>query len=540
MRLHERIGAGTRLRGLAGTALSLLAGTSALGDVDLEFRSSAGAPAGRHFDGDADSWTWWTPKPSWTIDWTTGRNLADNTLQMQRHNTVTKFDFPGGVPAGKFASFSWPGIFGLRGSSVDTWANQNSSYVSGVADFTWAGHADTVLGTGPGARWQARVYGDDPFTMTQSDLDAAGIRGPLYDLFIPVGLESARFPGQRTGRVELSVAYDTAAVSYDLLRVLGDSSGVTVATQVAPVDVTFYRMGSLHAGPAVINDSVPITLAQLQAILESDLTDGELDQPVYVGLFVNDLVVPVEPLRGDILAQVRVESGLRGADAADGDPWRFLPWHVDFDRLDPGPLSEQSPWVRNHVDFLADAWVTDALADSIPNAIAVDTQFLSTDVTYPLEARLTEVFDSGARSLRFDCQVYVPSDYDAGPVGGSSLSLLDGNGEPLVELRIGQTHVESGNGSAPIVHDAFGELKVEFVRTAAGRYTVRTSYNREPIDVWVGSWTDETRIGGVRLHANEASVLYYDDFSFDLMMPEQVTTLDGIAPDDMIEVEIHP
>jgi len=284
---------------VAAFVLSLFPMHAAATVVSASSTIAAGRPADAQ---GSDSWRFSTPDATDTISYTSGLNVTDNIQHAQQaFGPEGKFNTGAGLPTGQnFTGFTDPDGPGPAGSTTKTYSWGSSGVWQFVGLWGTIYHADWTVGaegkkgTGAFPSWSATASAQDPWTYGSSDFANWGIMSSdqTYDLYFAVGLESATFSS--VGDMHLTLLYQTTSQMLDLLDIGIDSNGnVSVNSPISPSMLTFYRQTYLQEGPLESTASI-INTDGIKSLLKVDLADnGIIDNPLYLGLVLNDLSNPL-------------------------------------------------------------------------------------------------------------------------------------------------------------------------------------------------------------------------------------------------------
>lgn len=259
--------------------------------------------AGRPADAQgSESWWFSTPDATDTISYTSGLNVTDNIQHVkQPYGPEGKFNTGAGAPTGRnFTGFTDPEGPGPAGSTTKTYGWGDSSVKPNLPFWgnlyfaDWTVGAEGKKGTGAFPSWSATASAQDPWTYGSSDFANWGITSSdqRYDLYFAVGLDSATFSS--VGDMHLTLLYQTTSQMLDLLDIGIDSNGnVSVNSPVSPSTLTFYRQTYLQEGPLESIGSI-IDTDGIKSLLQGDFADnGIIDNPLYLGLVLNDISNPL-------------------------------------------------------------------------------------------------------------------------------------------------------------------------------------------------------------------------------------------------------
>ena len=203
-------------------------------------------------------------------------------------------------------------------------------------------------------------------------------------------------------------------------------------------------------------------------------------------------------------------------------------WADNFDSyLTDSELHGQGGWKGWGNDITYGATVTDNKAQSLPNSAAIVGQ---TDIVH-------EYSEANTGFWTYTAWQFIPNNYE----GASSFILLNAYDDLLTEVSwsvevvfdsASGTVYNNGKsgGSLPLVFGRFVELRVEIdlVNDEQSFY-----YGGDLL--YSGSWTGEVSDAGalnlaaVDLFANDASVVYYDDMSLTIAIPEVCDLVGDVA-----------
>ena len=283
--------------------------------------AGSGITAGRDAgDSGSASWIFTTPTTADTITWTSGDNFTDRKKFPKTTWTETKFDLP--RPTGRtFTGFTKQCGPGPSGSTTSKGGYGGSNSYSGSwgTDYVsaWSVFATGKLGPKGLLSWHSEATGDDPMYLFLSMLEDVDITAPTIDIFFGISLEDGGIPlgtnGKRNGEIGLKASYEDSSGTTDIIDISIDSSGATVTGSTSP---TFYTMSSLDEGPTEISANLT-SLASIQTLLNTDVSsDYSIDSPMYLGIVLEDVLLPTSNLSNGALAAVHVDSFVADADAA--------------------------------------------------------------------------------------------------------------------------------------------------------------------------------------------------------------------------------
>jgi FlgD Ig-like domain len=294
--------------------------TSAMG-------ATAKASSGRNGGKDAsaaghNTWRYSTPDEDDVITFKSGINRHDGTFVAQKTlGPYEKFTFPaGGGVAPKFNPGFDRTTVGQCGSEATSKNGANAATSTGEYWGTnyfcaWGCSAFGILGTvqpcANGPYWEAETTVEDPWMITPETLDSLEVTESNYDLYVPVGLDSAEYSAH--GLVELTASYETVSGSVTLLRI-ELSSGTPIVTNDGPAGLYFYRLTDPYEGPTENPDSLK-TLADIQSDLAADVSgDRFLDHPMYLGIVWQDIPVPTVDMDDSTDAVAKIHVNMRTMD----------------------------------------------------------------------------------------------------------------------------------------------------------------------------------------------------------------------------------
>lgn len=295
--------------------LSLLASLILYSSSQLQSATVATASAGGLFTtpptvttpGSA-TWRFSDPTATDNIKWSSGTNHADGQAFNHTIPPETKFTFTGVSPV-TIGGYAWKGFsfkdcssgITSAGSCASTSGTGGSTVTPGrvfsTDTATWTVKASGPLGTGIGASFDATAKGDDPWTVTASDL--LGLTDG-YSLFFASGLDSASFTSG--GSVGFDVMYSTASGSLDLLHVALDANGVSASVPNLS-GLSIFSVPSVGVDPSTISGTA-LSLAQIQGLFQSSLSGGNLVTPVTLGFLLSGLSIPTVDMGDGTFAHV--------------------------------------------------------------------------------------------------------------------------------------------------------------------------------------------------------------------------------------------
>jgi len=262
------------------------------------------------------SWRVVLPAPPSNIQWFVGdSNLAGAPLEsvdgMKIPNQIMgppQPYFPAGALGPVSAEFGGPAP---ENSYAENSGKGQSQVAGGVGTATWSATATGTLGTKAGASWHSFTTAKDPWGITASDFSS--VPSSTYDLFFMAGLTGADLDSADAG-LGVDVSYQTGAGTRDLLDVTADSSGVhaTIGT-IAGLEI--FLLSSPTESPSAITGA-PLSAAEIQSLLASLSTTGQLSSPVLFGFELNGLPIPTQNLGSGVVAWMNVDGIV--FDGADG------------------------------------------------------------------------------------------------------------------------------------------------------------------------------------------------------------------------------
>ncbi len=323
-----------------------------------------------------------------------------------------------------------------------------------------------------------------------------------------------------------TVAYETSgALVLDVQPVTftldpGEEIALTITASVlggAPLETLF---GAINLVPAVgvttrlpvvtVDYAEPPTISIDPTTLVSTQPAGIATQPLTIS---NLGGLPLEwELYDDGMPAITIQSE----------------WADNFDSyLTDSELHGQGGWKGWGNDITYGATVTDNKALSLPNSVAIVGQ---SDIVH-------EYVDANTGFWNYTAWQFIPNNYE----GASSFILLNAyddaqtNVSWSVEVVFDSASATVYNngasgGSLPLIYGRFVELRVEI-----DLVNDQQSFYYDGDLLYSGSWTNEVSAGGamnlaaVDLFANDASVVYYDDMSLTIALPE-VCDLVGDVP----------
>lgn len=268
------------------------------------------------------SWHFFNPSPADQITWTSGINHTDGTEHPKEIEGIEfKFQFPPN-PGDDFTGTIFTGFEDLDGGPAPARSEaitRGRGLSEGITGFfgTRAVARWTVTATGKlagrsGASWDSQASGEDPFALTSEAFES--VNEPFYDLFFEVGLTGGNISS--AGTIAFDVAYETSAVSRTLLHILLDATGARVSNDGSG-DVRLFLLSGFEEGPTEIAANLT-DLLSIESMLGSDIAvDLTLDNPMYLGILLEDLAVPTEDLGDGSLARLHVDLSVSDADVRD-------------------------------------------------------------------------------------------------------------------------------------------------------------------------------------------------------------------------------
>jgi hypothetical protein len=393
------------------------------------------------------------------------------------------------------------------------------------------------------------MRGFDPFNITPENLVEAGVTEAEYDIFVTAGLDAGTTMSS-TGEMRLDVFYETAEGAVNLLTLAADPDGVTAGNDDPP-DLRFYLLDALDEGPTE-NASNLITLEELRELLESDLLDGGIDAPLYVGIVWEDVPVPTVAMPGGSLAKLRIESSAADAGAALGGGCGSLmpPWIENFDSYIPGQgIIGQCGWTgfNNNPGF--DGIVNPFIAFSPPHSLDVQgsanlvRDFAGTDQgvwTFSTMQLIPPNFQSGGGQPQDGSYVVIFDDYQPNNFQHPAVVLqFDSNDGMLKALH--------GNGNQtvnlPYIVDQW--VPIDVVVDLENDHTA-VFYNQQLLTEYqwtAGAFGDgqgQPQISAVNLFARGSSSIFYDDMVFEPLAPPQCDGADANCDGVIDAFDIEP
>ena len=268
---------------------------------------------GKKRDDGSNSWRWVNPTDVDKIHWIDGNNRADaESVGPVTKPSETKFDHSDDEIAGKNYAQLNERLVSSSGTWVRTRAWGGSSINNGIPTCNWTNFVDGDLGSSDDGFWKGRSQGKDPFHLYPSDfVDMQATDG--WDMFTVAGLDQGTSVNT-SGVVELSVFYDTADSTTNLLNILITPDGIEF-TGDEPEGLRFFQVEQLDAEPT--QETATLTLDELKTLLETEmLADRVMDSPMYIGMVWEDIPVPTVDLGNGAVARVRVESAAEEEGAA--------------------------------------------------------------------------------------------------------------------------------------------------------------------------------------------------------------------------------
>jgi len=267
------------------------------------------------------------------IFWTNGDNTADDLVNGPLTASEAKFSaaqttaFRKGDPPLEhtFTAFPkptklGPGVYGsialTTGVGVSRVEEDPTSAVS-VPHFSanWTVVATGILGTTPGAHYDAYAKGVDPWSLTAAELSS--LPDTTYDLWIPFQIGGGNSIGTGPGYSSsfgFSVDYATALGSSHLLGIEASGDQVTLTGDNLP-NLSLYTINDVTAAPQLDPGNL-ITFNQLHNALVSDLTgDYSLDSPISLGFLLRGIPVPTIDMGDGSLAQISADAHAHEAAA---------------------------------------------------------------------------------------------------------------------------------------------------------------------------------------------------------------------------------
>ena len=273
--------------------------------------AGAGAASGNWwYKSDEGSSSVWFGTLGWAtkadINWAVSKFTADGVAQPTTPVPFKEAKFgpapKGGYPTAK--TFTGYNITGTGPSGSKVYSVGAGSSNAGIV-FYGANWNVTVSG---GGTYGARADANDPWPMLASDF-ATFDPASTFSLYLPFSMTSGqRSSGGMDSGYGYDVSYATAAGTLDLLSVQVDHTGATVTPNSSLGSrLKFYQ----ESGPSVSPDGMsttpgtPLTNAQLASLFTGDLaSDGTLKSPLNLGIEVDGLAIPTDPLSDGSVASI--------------------------------------------------------------------------------------------------------------------------------------------------------------------------------------------------------------------------------------------
>lgn len=299
-------------------AISLYPSGFALADTFIRGLSSS--PGVKRFDADSESWDNIVPSEDSEMTWVSGANNVDGVMIPETTPLVQqKFRYTAGGHALAKALTPMHVINnGSNGSTVITSGTGRSTVTIGrTTTYTceWMNSVSGRLGNKKPVNWRGKSQGLDPFYINPDDFSSRGITGH-FDLGVSAGLAQDCAIGP-DGLMELNLFYDIINSTTNLLSIQITPNDVIITSDMPPgldfylITDSFEQVGSDLVG----NET---TLEELRELLENDiLSDGVLDQPLYIGIVWEDIPVPTVDLGNGAVARYRVETLVEDSAVAD-------------------------------------------------------------------------------------------------------------------------------------------------------------------------------------------------------------------------------
>lgn len=277
-------------------------------------------------DSGSATWRFSNPTAADTITWTSGINHTDGVAHaINTFGPEPKFTTVPALAGRVFAGFADNDGPGPLGSTTSTSGSGNSALVPGtlwgtnaVANWTITATGITGIAGGGGMgfpRWDSTATAKDPYNIFQSQLDDIGVTTSQFDLFFSIGLAAGNLTssslGEILGEIALNASYEDMSGMTDIIDIAIDANGATVTGSNA---TTFYLLSSLDEGPTEISANMT-SLTDIETLLTDDIFDLSIDTSVYLGIVLEDILVPTSTLSNGALAQIHINSIVRDADA---------------------------------------------------------------------------------------------------------------------------------------------------------------------------------------------------------------------------------
>lgn len=283
-------------------------------------------------ESDSATWRFSNPTAADTISWTSGINNTDGVAHAQNpFGPEAKFVTAPALAGRVFAGFVDADGPGPLGSTTATSGTGSSAIVGGTlwgtnAVASWTVNANGAKGIAGGGgrglpRWDSMAEAKDPYSLFQSQFDELAIATSQVDLFFAIGLMQGEIPfsssGEILGALGLKASFEDAAGMTTLIDISLGASGATVTGSGSP---TFYFLSSLDEGPTEIAANLT-TLSDIESLLNGDFdSDYLLDAPLYIGIVLEDYLLPTSLLANGSLAQIHIDSFASDADFAVAVP----------------------------------------------------------------------------------------------------------------------------------------------------------------------------------------------------------------------------
>ncbi len=282
-------------------------------------------------DSDSGSATWRFSNPTAadTISWTSGINRTDGAAHaINTFGPEPKFTTVPALAGRVFAGFADNDGPGPLLSTTSTSGSGNSAIVPGtlwgtnaVANWTITATGTRGVAGGGGMgfpRWDSTATAKDPYNIFQSQLDDIGVTTSQFDLFFAIGLAAGNLTS--LGEIGLNASYENMSGMTDIIDIAIDANGATVTGNNA---ATFYLLSSLDEGPTEISANMT-SLTDIETLLTNDIFDLSIDTSVYLGIVIEDILVPTNTLSNGAFSQIHINSIVRDADAAVPEPDTML------------------------------------------------------------------------------------------------------------------------------------------------------------------------------------------------------------------------
>jgi hypothetical protein len=265
----------------------------------------------------SNTWRYSDPTAADKITWTSGPNTTDGLGHVQNvFGPEQKFTTAPALAGRTFTGFIDNDGPGPSGSTTHTDGAGNSLSVPGTIWGTnwranWTINATGALGAAPGASWSSQAEALDPLSIFRSQLDQSGVTTSRYDLFFAIGLDGYNL--SQLGGAGLSASYQDSIGTTNIINISIDANGKVVTGSDT---ATFYFLSSLTEGPTEVSAN-RTSLGGIQSFLNGS------NNPLYLGVILEDIPVPTSTLPDGALAQIHINSN---AVAAVPEPatWLFM------------------------------------------------------------------------------------------------------------------------------------------------------------------------------------------------------------------------